>query len=341
MIEIMSKTEDELVEYVTSIGEAAFRGRQLFGWLQKGIDSFDELNNMPKSFRAKLASDCLLTTLRIVRCQISTDGTRKYLFELFDGERIESVFMKYKHGNTVCVSTQAGCRMGCSFCASTLNGLRRNLYPSEILRQILSIQKDTGERVSNVVLMGMGEPLDNYDNVIRFLHLLNDEKGLNIGYRHVSLSTCGLIEKMDKLADEGLPITLSVSLHAPNGEIRANIMPIARKYAYDDLLEACKRYEDKTKRRISFEYALISGVNDRVCDAEELGKRLRGTLCHVNLIPLNQTERKVYKRSEKNAIELFTKTLESYKITATVRRSLGSDISAACGQLKAESDNIE
>ncbi len=341
MIEIMSKTEDELVGYVTSIGEAAFRGRQLFGWLQKGIDSFDELSNMSKSFRAKLASDCLLTTLRIVRCQISTDGTRKYLFELFDGERIESVFMKYKHGNTVCVSTQAGCRMGCSFCASTLNGLRRNLYPSEILRQILSIQKDTGERVSNVVLMGMGEPLDNYDNVIRFLHLLNDEKGLNIGYRHVSLSTCGLIEKMDKLADEGLPITLSVSLHAPNGEIRANIMPIARKYAYDDLLEACRRYEEKTKRRISFEYALISGVNDRVCDAEELGKRLRGTLCHVNLIPLNQTERKVYKRSEKNAIELFTKTLESYKITATVRRSLGSDISAACGQLKAESDDIE
>ncbi len=341
MIEIMSKTEDELVEYVTSIGEAAFRGRQLFGWLQKGIDSFDELNNMPKSFRAKLEADCLLTTLRIVRCQISTDGTRKYLFELYDGERIESVFMKYKHGNTVCVSTQAGCRMGCSFCASTLNGLKRNLYPSEILRQIISIQKDTGERVSNVVLMGMGEPLDNYDNVIRFLHLLNDEKGLNIGYRHVSLSTCGLIEKMEKLADEGLPITLSVSLHAPNGEIRKNIMPIARKYAYDDLLAECKKYEEKTKRRISFEYALISGVNDRVCDAEKLGKRLKGTLCHVNLIPLNQTERKVYKRSEKNAIELFTKTLESYKITATVRRSLGSDISAACGQLKAESDNIE
>ena len=340
MIEIMSKTEEELVGYVNSIGEASFRGRQLFGWLQKGIDSFDELANMPKAFREKLKNDCLLTTLRIVRCQISTDGTRKYLFELYDGERIESVFMKYKHGNTVCVSTQAGCRMVCTFCASTLNGLRRNLYPSEILRQIISIQKDTGERVSNVVLMGMGEPLDNYDNVIRFLHLLNDEKGLNIGYRHVSLSTCGLIEKMEKLSEEGLPITLSVSLHAPNGDIRKNIMPIARKYGYDDLLEACRKYEEKTKRRISFEYALISGVNDRVCDAEELGKRLKGTLCHVNLIPLNQTERKVYKRSEKNAIELFTKTLESYKITATVRRSLGNDISAACGQLKAESDNI-
>lgn len=338
MIEIMSYTQEELAELAISLGEKAFRGKQLFEWLQKGIHSFDELTNIPISFREKIKESCLLSSCKAIRKQISSDGTRKYLFELHDGERIESVFMKYKHGNTVCVSTQAGCRMGCSFCASTLNGLKRNLYPSEILRQILEIQFDTGERVSNVVLMGMGEPLDNYDNVIRFLHLVNHEKGLNIGYRRISLSTCGLIEKMDKLADEGLPITLSVSLHASNGEIRKSIMPIARKYDYDSLLEACKRYEDKTKRRVSFEYALIDGVNDSVENAAELGKRLKGTLCHVNLIPLNQTERKVYKRSEKNAIESFTKTLESYRITATVRRSLGNDISAACGQLKAEND---
>lgn len=226
--------------------------------------------------------------------------------------------------------------MGCTFCASTIDGLKRNLLPSEMLGQIISAQCDTGKRVSNVVLMGMGEPLDNYDNVMRFLKLVNDPQGLGIGMRHISLSTCGLIEKIDRLAEENLQITLSVSLHAPNGNIRSTIMPIARKYGYDELLEACKRYEDKTGRRISFEYALIDGVNDRPADAEELGKRLRGTLCHVNLIPLNPTVRKNYKRSEKRAIEIFTSILEKYKITVTVRRRLGNDISASCGQLRAE-----
>jgi 23S rRNA (adenine2503-C2)-methyltransferase len=338
MIDIMSYTEEECVSYAVSNGEGGYRGKQLFGWLQKGIDSFDEMTNISQAFREKIKADCLLATCEVVRKQVSSDGTRKYLFALHDGERIESVFMKYIHGNTACVSTQAGCRMGCSFCASTVNGLKRNLYPSEILRQIMEIQRDTGERISNVVLMGMGEPLDNYDNVIRFLHLLNGEKGLNIGFRHVSLSTCGLIEKMDRLAEEGLPVTLSVSLHAPNGEIRKKIMPVANRYKYEDLLAACVRYEEKTKRRVSFEYALISGVNDREEDARELAGRLKGTLCHVNLIPLNQTERKVYKRSEKSNIEAFKTIIESYKITATVRRSLGNDISAACGQLKAEND---
>lgn len=338
MTDLMSMTEPELMEFCVSLGEPAYRGKQLFGWLQKGIRSFDELNNLPAALREKLKENCLLCTCRTVRRQISTDGTRKYLFELYDGERIESVFMRYRHGNTVCVSTQAGCRMGCSFCASTVKGLRRSLYACEMLLQILEIQSDTGERVSNVVLMGMGEPLDNYENVMRFLRLVNDEKGLNIGYRHISLSTCGLIDKMDRLAGEGLPITLSVSLHAPNGEIRRSIMPVANRYGYDELLEACVRYEQKTKRRISFEYALISGVNDSPENASELASRLKGTLCHVNLIPLNHTGRREYKRSERDAVRAFAAVLEKHGVTATVRRSLGNDISAACGQLKAEND---
>lgn len=338
MTDLMSMTEPELMEFCVSLGEPAYRGKQLFGWLQKGIRSFDELNNLPAALREKLKENCLLCTCRTVKRQISTDGTRKYLFELYDGERIESVFMRYRHGNTVCVSTQAGCRMGCSFCASTVKGLRRSLYACEMLLQILEIQSDTGERVSNVVLMGMGEPLDNYENVMRFLRLVNDEKGLNIGYRHISLSTCGLIDKMDRLAGEGLPITLSVSLHAPNGEIRRSIMPVANRYGYDELLEACVRYEQKTKRRISFEYALISGVNDSPENASELASRLKGTLCHVNLIPLNHTGRQGYKRSERDAVQAFAAVLEKHGVTATVRRSLGNDISAACGQLKAEND---
>ncbi|MDD4124273.1 MAG: 23S rRNA (adenine(2503)-C(2))-methyltransferase RlmN [Eubacteriales bacterium] len=336
MIDIMSYTEEECVAYAVAKGESGYRGKQLFGWFRKGITSFDEMKNIPRGLCDIIKNECLLAGCAAVKTQISSDGTRKYLFRLHDGEMIESVFMKYIHGNTVCVSTQAGCRMGCVFCASTINGLKRNLYPSEMLSQITEIQKDTGERVSNVVLMGMGEPLDNYENVIKFLRLLNCEKGLNIGYRHVSLSTCGLTDKMERLADEGLPVTLSVSLHAPNGNARKQLMPIANKYGYDELLKTCVEYEKKTKRRVSFEYALISGVNDRQTDAHELGKRLKGTLCHVNLIPLNQTERKVYKSSEKSHIETFTNILESYKITVTVRRSLGGDISAACGQLKAE-----
>lgn len=335
-LDIAGMTADEIKEYCVSVGEKPFRAAQIYKWLRKGISSFDEMTDVSAALREKLKNDCFIAGCTTVRTQISSDGTRKYLFELYDGERIESVFMQYEHGNTVCISTQAGCRMGCSFCASTIDGLKRNLLPSEMLAQIIAAQNDTGNRVSNIVLMGMGEPLDNYDNVMRFIRLANDPQGLGIGMRHISLSTCGLIEQIDRLADENLQITLSVSLHAPNGEIRSTIMPIARRYGYEELLEACLRYEKKTGRRISFEYALIDGVNDRVCDADELGRRLRGTLCHVNLIPLNSTARKIYKRSEKKSIDLFTKTLEKYKITVTVRRRLGNDISASCGQLRAE-----
>lgn len=336
MFDIMSYTEGECVEYAASCGQPSYRGVQLYEWLRKGIGSFDEISNLPKAFLEKIKADCYIAGCKMVKVQISSDGTRKYLFSLYDGETIESVFMKYKHGNSVCISTQAGCRMGCTFCASTLGGLKRNLTPSEMLSQITEMQKDTNERVSNIVLMGMGEPLDNYDNVIKFLHLVNDKKGLNIGYRHISLSTCGLIEQINRLSGEGLPITLSVSLHAPNGEIRKQIMPVAKKYDFDELIKTCIAYAEKTKRRISYEYALISGVNDKPEHAHELGSRLKGSLSHINLIPLNPTQRKIYKTSEKSQIETFKNILESYKITATVRRSLGSDISAACGQLRAQ-----
>ncbi len=338
--DIASMDIAELTAFCEELGEKQFRAKQIYGWLRKGIKDFSEMTNVSASLREKLSETCFIAGCRIIRKQVSVDGTVKYLFELYDGNRIESVFMQYQHGNTVCVSTQAGCRMGCTFCASTLGGLKRNLLPSEILAQIICASEDTQKRVSNVVLMGMGEPLDNYDNVMRFLKLVNDEQGLGIGMRHISLSTCGLIEQMDRLAEENLQITLSVSLHAPNGEVRARTMPVAKKYKYEDLLDACVRYEKKTGRRISFEYALIDGVNDRPCDAEELAGKLKGTLCHVNLIPLNPTARKNYKTSKRQSVENFVKILEKHKITATVRRRLGNDISASCGQLKAESENI-
>ncbi len=331
---------DSIKEFCVKIGEKPFRATQIYKWMRKGVKTFDEMTDISAVLREKLKEHFFIASCDIIRKQVSKDGTVKYLLRLYDGEKIESVFMQYEHGNTVCISTQAGCRMGCTFCASTINGLKRNLLPSEMLAQIITAQNDTGKTVSNVVLMGMGEPLDNYDNVMKFLRLVNDEQGLNIGMRHISLSTCGLVDQIDRLAKENLQITLSVSLHAPNGKIRSEIMPIARKYGYDELLSACKRYEEHTNRRISFEYALIDGVNDRVCDAEELAKRLKGTLCHVNLIPLNPTARKNYKTSQKKSVDLFTNTLEKYKIAVTVRRRLGNDISASCGQLKAEDDGL-
>ena len=336
--DIKSFNKEELRSVIGELGEKKFRADQMYDWMHvKLARSFDEMTNISKDFREKCKEKFFYTAVEPVTVQESKlDGTRKFLFALDDGNVVESVLMRYKHGNSVCISSQVGCRMGCRFCASTLDGLTRNLRPSEMLEQIYAISRLIGERISNVVVMGTGEPLDNYDNVMRFIRLANDPQGLGIGMRHISLSTCGLIEQIDRLADENLQITLSVSLHAPNGEIRSTIMPIARRYGYEELLEACLRYEKKTGRRISFEYALIDGVNDRVCDADELGRRLRGTLCHVNLIPLNSTARKIYKRSEKKSIDLFTKTLEKYKITVTVRRRLGNDISASCGQLRAE-----
>lgn len=337
MTDLLSLYPDELKEYAVKAGEKPFRGTQLFEWLYKGATSFDQMTNLPASFIKYLNENAYICTLSIKQKFVSQiDGTVKYLFQLDDGECVETVFMRYKHGNTVCVSTQAGCRMGCAFCASTINGFRRNLTASEILMQVLTAQRDTGERVSGVVLMGIGEPLDNFDNVIRFLHIVNLEKGQNIGMRHISLSTCGLVDKIDELLKLKLQITLSVSLHAPNDEKRRQIMPVAQRWSIDQLLNACKRYEDATNRRISFEYALISGVNDGDDDAKELGQRLGGTLCHVNLIPVNPVREKNFRKSDKQRIDAFVRTLEKYGITTTVRRRLGSDINASCGQLRAE-----
>ncbi|MBE6692180.1 MAG: 23S rRNA (adenine(2503)-C(2))-methyltransferase RlmN [Ruminococcaceae bacterium] len=339
--DLLSMFPDELGELCVSLGQPKYRGKQIFEALYKGARGFDGFTSLPKAFRERLSEEAFIPNAEIARKLVSKiDGTVKYLYRLYDGETVESVFMRYKHGNTMCISTQVGCRMGCAFCASTKAGLVRSLAPSEMLLQILEAERDLNERVSNIVLMGMGEPLDNYDNVIKFLKLVNYESGLNIGLRHISLSTCGLVDKIDRLADEGLPVTLSISLHAPNDEKRKETMPIANKYSISQLLDACKRFIDKTGRRISFEYALISGVNDLPADAHQLGKLLGGMLCHVNLIPVNPIKERSFQSSEKNAIKAFTDILETYKINVTVRRKLGADINASCGQLRAEENKI-
>ncbi len=335
--DLLSMFPQELGELAVELGQPKYRGNQIFEGLYKGKRNFDEFTNLPKAFKEKLGEKAFIPTATIRRKLVSAiDGTVKYLYALHDSETVESVFMRYHHGNTMCISTQVGCRMGCAFCASTKAGLIRSLAPSEMLLQILEAERDLGERVSNIVLMGMGEPLDNYDNVIKFLKLVNHEKGLNIGLRHISLSTCGLVDKIDRLADEGLPVTLSVSLHASDDETRKQTMPIAKRYTIKELLDSCRRYIDKTGRRISFEYALIAGVNDSKEDAHKLGKLLSGMICHVNLIPVNPIKEKNFKRSEKNTIKVFTETVETYKISVTVRRELGADINASCGQLRAE-----
>ncbi len=335
MTDIRSMSFDELTKYIISIGQPRFRSQQVFAWLHKGISSFDEMNNIPKSLRELLERECTLNTAECIKCQISkNDGTRKYLLKFNDGNCVESVFMKYNHGNTVCISTQVGCRMGCVFCASTKNGLVRNLLPSEMLAELFAIIRDTGERISNIVLMGTGEPLDNYDNVIKFLHLVNDERGLNIGLRHISLSTCGLCDKIEKLAKENLPITLSVSLHAPTDEARSAIMPVNRAYGINRLIGECKAYFAATSRRISFEYTMIAGQTDSPSQAQELAKLLSGFPCHVNLIPLNKIKEGTLSPSSTEAITKFKSCLEKSGIAVTVRRSLGSDIDAACGQLR-------
>lgn len=345
-IDIMSQNSDELAKTLQEISEKSgvkiekFRGGQIYGWLVKGVYSFDEMLNVPKSIKNVLDEYCFLALPQIEKKLVSKiDGTVKYLFRLHDGEFVESVFMRYEHGNTICVSTQVGCRMGCTFCASTLTGLTRNLYPSEILGQVIAAMRDMGERISNIVMMGIGEPLDNYDNVMKFLELVNDEKGVNIGHRHISLSTCGLCDKIRQLADEKKQITLSLSLHASDAETRKRLMPVARKYDLDELIESCRYYINKTGRRISFEYAMIAGENDSHAHAERLGNLLSGMICHVNLIPLNDVKERSYTKSSKKAIEDFVKILEKKHITATVRRKLGSDINASCGQLRAENEN--
>lgn len=336
--DILSMSYDEVEKLTVSLGEKAYRGAQIYSWITRGT-WIDEMSNVPLPFRKKLDEVCEFRLPKVKKKLVSkNDGTVKYLFELIDGECIESVFMRYEHGNTLCISSQAGCRMGCKFCASTILGKSRDLMPSEMLGQIIAAQKDTGERISNVVMMGIGEPLDNYDNTVRFLHLVSSEKGLNIGLRHISLSTCGLVNGINKLAAEGLPITLSVSLHAYDNEVRSSIMPVNKKYPIEELLAACNEYFQKTGRRISFEYTLISGRNDAkenaVSLASLLKKYIHGT-CHVNLIPLNEVKETGLKTSRN--VNIFKNTLISNGINATVRRKLGSDINASCGQLRRQS----
>ena len=333
--DIKSMTIAEIEELLSSMGEPRFRAVQIFDWLQSGAESFDEMTNISKKTRELILEKAYISKLKIREKYISKlDGTVKYLFELDDGNCIETVVMRYNHGLSVCISSQVGCRMGCGFCASTIGGLYRNLSSGEILNQVIYAQKDIGERISNIVMMGIGEPLDNYDNVIKFLHNVNHPDGLNIGYRHISLSTCGLVDKIRKLAEENLPITLSVSLHAPNNEIRDKIMPVNKKYRIEELIKSCKDYIKITNRRISFEYSLISGVNDSEENAYELAKLLKGMLCHINLIPVNHVEEREFYKGDTSSIKRFTKKLVSLGMNATVRRELGSDISASCGQLR-------
>lgn len=333
MTDIKSMTLEEITAFLREMGEPAFRGKQVFTWLHRGVSSFDEMSDLSKSLREKLNSQCQLTPPVAVRKQVSQlDGTIKYLWELSDGNCVESVLMRYHHGNTVCISSQVGCRMGCAFCASTIAGRVRNLTPAEMLDQVIFTQKDSGAEISNIVLMGIGEPLDNLDTVLRFLELVNHPQGMNIGMRHISLSTCGVIPGIDRLAELQLQLTLSVSLHAPDSETRSKIMPVNRAYNVEDLFAACHRYFEKTGRRISFEYAMIDGVNDHDWQADLIAKKIRGMPGHVNLIPLNDVVESPFKPSRR--IAAFQKRLESHGITATVRRSLGGDIDASCGQLR-------
>lgn len=333
MTDIKSMNQAEMADYFRELGEPAFRAKQVFQWLHRGAVSFDDMTNLSKGLREKLSGSCYITAPVVERKQVSAqDGTIKYLWKLRDGNCIETVLMRYHHGNTVCISSQVGCRMGCAFCASTLGGKVRNLTPSEMLDQVLFTQLDSGVPISNIVLMGIGEPLDNFDTVMRFLELVNHPDGLNIGMRHISLSTCGLVEKIDKLADLRLQLTLSVSLHAPDDETRSRIMPVNKAVGVERLFDTCRRYFEKTGRRISYEYAMIDGVNDSDWQADLLAKHLKGTPGHVNLIPLNEVKESPLKPSRR--VEAFQKRLEQHGITVTVRRKLGGDIDASCGQLR-------
>lgn len=336
LIDIKSMNEHELQEFMLSLGEKKFRAEQVYQWLHKKlVTDFEEMTNLSESLRAKLKEKCRLTALTAEKVQVSqADGTSKFLFRLYDGNLIESVLMKYHHGNSVCISSQVGCNMGCRFCASTLDGMVRNLTPSEMLDQIYRIQIISGERVDNIVIMGSGEPMDNYDNVIKFLELINAEKGLNISARNITVSTCGLVPKIYQLADLKLQITLAISLHAPNDNLRRTMMPVANKYSIAEIMEACRYYISKTGRRISFEYSLVKDVNDTKECAGQLIKLVKGMNCHVNLIPVNPIKERDYRQSEKRAIEDFKNKLEKNGINVTIRREMGRDIDGACGQLR-------
>ena len=332
---LKSQTLPELTALFREMGEPGFRAKQVYTWLHKGVRSYDEMTNLPQTLRQKLAQQYPICPPEVVRKQQSQkDGTIKYLWRLSDGNCVETVLMRYHYGNTVCISTEVGCRMGCAFCASTLGGLVRRLEPFEMLAQVRFTQVDSGLPVSHIVLMGIGEPLDNFDNVMRFLELVNSPEGMNISMRHISLSTCGLVPMIDRLAEKKLQLTLSVSLHAPNDEIRNQIMPVNKAYPTQELLDACRRYYQATSRRISFEYAMINGVNDTPEAAKELLRRLKGLPAHCNLIPLNHVEESPLKPSTKKAVAQFQKILEDGGVPATVRRTLGGDIDASCGQLR-------
>ena len=338
----MEKTDIKSLNYsqlefsIHQMGEKTFRAKQIYEWMHmKLVSDFSEMTNLSKALREKLKevfSFTLLKPIKILSSEI--DGTQKYLFQLHDGNVIESVLMRYKHGNSVCISTQVGCRMGCSFCASTLDGLVRNLTPAEMLEQIYRIQAETNERVSNIVLMGSGEPFDNYSNVLQFLDIITSENGLNISARNITISTCGIVPKIRELADEKLQITLAISLHASDDQVRKELMPIARKYEIDAIIDACQYYFNKTKRRLTFEYSLVAGVNDTEEEAKKLSKLLKGLNCHVNLIPVNPIKERDFKQSDQYQIEKFKNNLEKNGINVTIRREMGRDIQGACGQLR-------
>ena len=334
--DIKSMNLDELTEYIKSIGQPAFRAKQLYEWMHvKLADSYDEMSNIPAALKQRLQNECDMPVHEMVRKQVSVeDGTAKYLFRLEDGNLIESVLMHYHHGNSVCISSQVGCRMGCRFCASTLDGLERNLRPSEMLDQIYRIQKDSGERVSNVVVMGSGEPFDNFDNLIKFEQLLTDENGLNISARNLTVSTCGIVPNIYRLADMKLQLTLAISLHAPNDERRKALMPIANKYSIAEIMEACRYYINKTGRRVTFEYSLVKGENDTDECAAELSELVKGMNCHINLIPVNPIKERNFKQSDIDRINKFKNKLEKNRINVTIRREMGRDIDGACGQLR-------
>lgn len=333
--DLKSLSIKELEHYLEKLGEKKFRAKQVFSWIYKGADSFGDMTDLSRELRQKLEENAEIKRLQILKVQHSEkDGTRKYLFGLEDGNSIESVFMKYKFGNTVCISSQAGCRMGCTFCASGINGLQRNLTAGEMADQILSIEKNTGEKVGNIVVMGTGEPLDNYENLSGFIENIHEKNGLNIGMRSITVSTCGLVPKMLEIAKDFSQINLAVSLHAPNDVIRNKLMPVSRRYPMEDLLKACRQHVAMTGRRITFEYALVKGVNDSDGNAEELAAKLRGINCHVNLIPLNRVAETGLFSTERTNAERFLGILEKRGIQVTIRRELGSDIDAACGQLR-------
>jgi len=334
-VDLLNLTIEELEELFTQMGQQKFRAKQVFQWVNKGIKDIDQMTNLSKDIRERLKELAYINRLEVVNKLVSKiDGTTKYLFKLMDGNIIESVLMKYQHGLSVCISSQVGCKMGCKFCASTGAGFVRNLTASEMLDQVITIQKDAGSRIGNIVVMGIGEPFDNYDNLIKFIKLVNHKDGMNIGARHISVSTCGLVPEILRLSKENLPITLSISLHATNDEDREKIMPVNKRYSIDKLIEACKIYTETTKRRITFEYALIDGVNDTFECAKQLSDLLKGMLCHVNLIPVNSVTNTGFKKSSKERVLKFKSLLEKHGIETTVRRELGADINAACGQLR-------